>query len=488
MLRNYPLVGRLRFLLEEMRPEMRQYFFEDEKNGAPFDRDERAVVYQRAKGQLDKRPFGTQLEVYNDGFEWLQHSIAARQPSNILPRVIIGGPDCARPYEASLLNISAMSFGSLSANAIKALNRGARMGGFAHDTGEGGLSLYHLDGGGDLIWEIGSGYFTARNPDGSFSPERFAEASSIDQVKMVELKISQGAKPGQGGILPAAKVSPEIAATRGVEIGVDCISPPRHSAFSTPIEMMNFIARMRTLAKGKPAGFKLCIGHPWEFLAICKAMLETGIYARLHRHRRQGRRHRRGAARIHGSCRHAAARGPQLRTQCAGRCWPARADQARRERQDHHVFRHGARLRAGGRLVQFGARVHVVAGLHPVAVLPHRPVSDRRRNAGPHAPAGACGARQGARVHNFHAQTLHALAELCAAAGLDHPRNSSPSISPVASRRARSLTFADLYPGLSRGRTGSGHQPARAGASPWEHVAPGQMFFAADVAHRGVRP
>ncbi len=277
VLRNYPLVGRLRFLLEEMRPEMRQYFFEDEKNGAPFDRDERAVVYQRAKGQLDKRPFGTQLEVYNDGFEWLQHSIAARQPSNILPRVMIGGPDCTRPYDASLLNISAMSFGSLSANAIKALNRGAKMGGFAHDTGEGGLSLYHLEGGGDLIWEIGSGYFTARNADGSFSPERFAEAASIDQVKMVELKISQGAKPGQGGILPAAKVSPEIAATRGVEIGVDCISPPRHSAFSTPIEMMHFIARMRALAQGKPTGFKLCIGHPWEFLAICKAMLETGV-------------------------------------------------------------------------------------------------------------------------------------------------------------------------------------------------------------------
>ncbi|MFM7304126.1 MAG: FMN-binding glutamate synthase family protein, partial [Alphaproteobacteria bacterium] len=277
ILRNYPIAAHLRFIMEEIRPEMRQYFFEDEKHGTPFSRDKRAIVYQRAKQQLDKRPFGTQYDVYETGFEWLQHSLAARAPAKDLPRILIGGPTCARPYSASILNISAMSFGSLSANAIRALNQGAKRGGFAHDTGEGGLSPYHREAGGDLIWEIGSGYFSARNADGSFSPERFAEVAALDQVKMVELKLSQGAKPGHGGVLPAAKVSAEIAATRGVPMGQDCVSPPAHTAFSTPVEMMRFIAEMRRLSGGKPAGFKLCIGHPWEFLAICKAMIETGI-------------------------------------------------------------------------------------------------------------------------------------------------------------------------------------------------------------------
>ncbi|MCA3341183.1 MAG: FMN-binding glutamate synthase family protein, partial [Roseomonas sp.] len=277
ILRNYPIAAHLRFIMEKIRPEMRQYFFEDEKHGTPFSRDKRAIVYQRAKKQLDKRPFGTQYDVYDTGFEWLQHSLAARAPAHDLPRILIGGPACTQPYSASILNISAMSFGSLSANAIRALNQGAKRGGFAHDTGEGGLSPYHREAGGDLIWEIGSGYFSARNADGSFSPERFAEVAALDQVKMVELKLSQGAKPGHGGVLPAAKVSAEIAATRGVAMGQDCVSPPAHKAFSTPVEMMCFIAEMRRLSGGKPAGFKLCIGHPWEFLAICKAVIETGI-------------------------------------------------------------------------------------------------------------------------------------------------------------------------------------------------------------------
>ncbi len=277
VLRNYPIAAHLRFMLESIRPEMRQYFFEDEKHGTPFSRDKRAVVYQRAKMQLDKRPFGTQYDVYKDGFEWLQHSMAAKPPAHHSPRIVIGGPDCAQPYATSLLNISAMSFGSLSANAIKALNKGAKDGGFAQDTGEGGLSPHHREHGGDLIWEIGSGYFSARNADGSFSPELFAKVAASDQVRMVELKLSQGAKPGHGGVLPGAKVTAEIALTRGVPMGTDCVSPPSHSAFSTPIEMMRFIAEMRRLSGGKPAGFKLCIGHRWEFLAICKAMLETGI-------------------------------------------------------------------------------------------------------------------------------------------------------------------------------------------------------------------
>jgi glutamate synthase domain-containing protein 2 len=278
LLRNYPISARIRFLLEEIRPEIRQYFLESDTDGTPFNRTKRSIVYQRAKGALDKRPFGTQLDVYAMGFEWLNHSIAPKEPGREQPRITIGGPDCARPYSASVYNISAMSFGALSANAIRALNKGAKMGGFAHDTGEGGYSAYHKEHGGDIIWEIGSGYFGCRNPDATFSIERFAEQAADDQVKMVELKLSQGAKPGHGGVLPGPKVSSEIAAARGVPIGVDCISPARHSAFSTPIEMMAFVAKLREASKGKPVGFKLCIGHRWEFLAICKAMLQTGVY------------------------------------------------------------------------------------------------------------------------------------------------------------------------------------------------------------------
>jgi glutamate synthase domain-containing protein 2 len=277
ILRNYPLSGHVRFLLEEVRPEIRQYFLESDTDGAPFDRSSRSVVYARAKGQLDKRPFGTQLDVTGSGFEWLNHSIApAPQPDGDL-RITIGGPDCRRPYSASIYNISAMSFGALSANAIRALNRGAALGRFAHDTGEGSISRYHREHGGDIIWEIGSGYFGCRETDGTFSPERFAAQAQEDQVKMVEVKLSQGAKPGHGGVLPAAKVSAEIAAARGVSMGQDCISPARHSAFSTPVGLLEFVAKLRELSGGKPAGFKLCIGHSWEFLAICKAMLASGI-------------------------------------------------------------------------------------------------------------------------------------------------------------------------------------------------------------------
>ncbi len=244
----------------------------------PFSRDTRAVVYQRAKMVLDKRPFGTQKNVYEEGYEWMHHSVAPRPHATEQFRITIGGPDCLKPYSASVLNISAMSFGALSPNAIRALNAGAKRGDFAHDTGEGGVSPYHQEMGGDLIWEVGSGYFGCRTRDGNFDPDAFAKLAVNDQIKMVELKISQGAKPGHGGVLPAAKVSEEISRIRGVAMGEDCISPAYHKAFSTPIEMMEFIDKMRRLSGGKPAGFKLCIGHPWEFLAICKAMLQTGIY------------------------------------------------------------------------------------------------------------------------------------------------------------------------------------------------------------------
>jgi len=279
VLRNYPVIGHLRFLLEFVRLEIRQYFIESDHEATPFSRTQRSLVYQRAKGESDKRPFGTQLDVHATGYEWMNHSMAPTTLATHDFRVSIGsgGSSCTQPYEASIFNISAMSFGALSANAILALNGGAKKGNFAHDTGEGSVSQHHRVHGGDLIWEIGSGYFGCRNDDGSFNEARFEAGAREPQVKMIELKLSQGAKPGHGGVLPGPKVTPEIAAARGVPAGVDCVSPASHSAFSTPLEMMHFIERLRQLSGGKPTGFKFCIGHPWEWFAIAKAMLDTGI-------------------------------------------------------------------------------------------------------------------------------------------------------------------------------------------------------------------
>jgi len=277
VLRNYPVIGHLRFMLEYIRPEMRQYFIESDTEAQPFSRAQRSLVYARAKGETDKRPFGSQIDMLSNGHEWINHSIAPTSLPSHDFRVRIGGPDCAQPYEASVFNISAMSFGALSANAIQALNAGAQRGGFAHDTGEGSISAWHRLHGGDLIWEIGSGYFGCRDEDGTFSDERFAANASDPQVKMIEIKLSQGAKPGHGGMLPGAKVTAEIAAARGVPEAVDCISPAAHSAFSTPLELMAFIVKLRSLSGGKPVGFKLCIGHPWEWFAIVKAMQKSGI-------------------------------------------------------------------------------------------------------------------------------------------------------------------------------------------------------------------
>ena len=275
--RNYPLIARVRWLFEDLRPFLRSYIVESDIDGRPFSIDERSLVYARAKGDIDTHPMGTELDVYSNEYVWLGHSI---RPTPDCPQswhVPIGGPDCTKPYNSSLLNISAMSFGSLSASAIEALNKGASIGGFAHDTGEGGISRYHRKHGGQLIWEVASGYFGCRARDGSFDPGRFAETAANDQVKMIEVKLSQGAKPGHGGMLPGAKVTAEIAEARGVEQGEDCISPAFHSTFSTPIEMLEWIAQLRSLSKGKPIGIKLCIGLPHEIMAITKAMIETQI-------------------------------------------------------------------------------------------------------------------------------------------------------------------------------------------------------------------
>lgn len=277
VLRNFPLIGHGRYLFELIRPEIYQYFIESETDGVPFGRNQRAVVYQRAKQVRDTVPFGTKQNVYSVGYEWVNHSVTPLHLEASELRILVGGPDCTQPYSSSILNISAMSYGSLSKNAVLALNRGAQMGNFAHNTGEGGLSPYHLEGGGDLIWQIGTAYFGCRTPDGRFSPERFAENAAHPQVKMVELKLSQGAKPGHGGILPAAKLTPEIAAIRGVPLDEDVVSPPGHSAFSTPVGLLEFLVRLRELSGGKPVGFKLCVGKRREFFAICKAMVQTGI-------------------------------------------------------------------------------------------------------------------------------------------------------------------------------------------------------------------
>ncbi|MFC9786349.1 FMN-binding glutamate synthase family protein [Rhodococcus sp. NPDC127528] len=277
LLRNYPILGHARFVLEKIRPEIQQYFIESSTDGTPFDRETRDLVYERAKGIKDAEPFGTERDVYAPGYEFFTHSLRARHPDEETPTVRLGGPDCTQPYDIALLNVSAMSFGSLSANAIEALNAGAALGGFAHDTGEGGISPYDRKRGGDLIWEIGSGYFGCRTAAGGFDPDAFAAKAVDDQVKAISIKLSQGAKPGHGGVLPGAKVSREIAETRGVPVGKTVVSPPAHSAFDSPDGLIDFIVTLRTLSGGKPVGFKLCVGSRVEFLGICKAMIARGV-------------------------------------------------------------------------------------------------------------------------------------------------------------------------------------------------------------------
>lgn len=451
ILRNYPISAHIRFLLEEIRPEVRQYFLEDDTEGMPFPRKKRSVVYQRSKGQLDKVPFGTQLNVYGTQYEWVNHSIAAIAPSTEEFRVQIGGPQCLKPYSASVFNISAMSFGALSANAILALNKGAMLGGFAHDTGEGGVSVHHRTYGGDLIWEIGSGYFGCRNEDGSFSPERFAETAGLEQVKMIEIKVSQGAKPGHGGVLPAPKVSPEIAAARGVPVGADCISPPSHSAFRTPLELMHFIAELRRLSGGKPVGFKLCIGHPWEFLSTCKAMLETGVMpdfivvdgseggtgaAPLEFIDHMGMPMRDGLNFVHNALVGANLR-QHIRLGAAGKITSS-FDIAR-------IMALGADWCNAARGFMFAIGCIQAQSCHtdrcPTGVATQDPARQRALVV----------KNKAERVFGFHQATLKALAEVVAAVGLDHPSRLLPQ---HISRRVSAnqvMTYEDIYQPLAPG-------------------------------------
>jgi len=461
VLRNYPLTAHIRFILEEIRPEIRQYFLESEKDGTPFSRDKRAIVYQRAKQALDKRPFGTQNDVYSSGYEWLHHSIAPKPVAKEPFRLVIGGPDCTKPYSASIFNISAMSFGALSPNAVRALNIGAKKGNFAHDTGEGGYSPYHREHGGDIIWEIGSGYFSCRNGDGTFCAEKFEQAARCDQVKMVELKLSQGAKPGHGGVLPGAKVNREIAATRGVPVGVDCISPSRHSAFATPIEMLQFIATMRRLSGGKPAGFKLCVGHQWEFLAICKAMLETGIYpdfividgkeggtgaAPLEFTDHLGMPLREGLNFVHNALIGINARD-RIRLGASGKIISA-FDIAR-------VMALGADWCNAARGFMFALGCIQSLSCHTDRCPTGVSTQDRARQRALVIPD------KSERVFNFHRSTIESVAELVAAAGLDHPDEFAPAhfsrrVSPHEVR-----SFAELYPPLEPGALIAGNGDKR---------------------------
>jgi len=421
VLRNYPVIGHLRFLLEFVRPEMRQYFIESDSEAAPFSRQQRSLIYQRAKGDSDKRPFGTQLDVSAAGYEWINHSLTPSIVASHDFRVLIG-PTRAQPYSASLFNISAMSFGSLSANAVLALNAGAKRGNFAHDTGEGSISRYHRENGGDLIWEIGSGYFGCCNEKGGFNEERFVANATDPQVKMVEIKLSQGAKPGHGGVLPGPKVTLEIAAARGVVPWVDCISPATHSAFSTPTEMMRFVERLRTLSGGKPTGFKLCIGHPWEWFGIAKAMLETGITpdfivvdgaeggtgaAPLEFTDHVGSPLQEGLLLVHNTLVGLGLR-EKIRLGCAGKVVSA-FDIAR-------MLALGADWCNAARVFMFALGCIQSQTCHtgkcPTGVTTQDPARERAL----HVPTKAD------RVYHFHQNTLMALRELIQAAGLQHPR------------------------------------------------------------------
>lgn len=277
ILRNFPFFGHFRFWLQSLGPELHQYFVESDTDGTPFNRTQRSIVYKRSAKTLETHPFGTEQDVYSDGYEWAPHSIYPKKMMDNAPRVRVGGPDCKQPYDASLFNISAMSYGALSSNAVRSLNKGAKLGNFFHDTGEGGISPYHLENGGDLVWEIGSGYFGCRTKDGNFSEEKFKRQATLPVVKMIEIKLSQGAKPGHGGVLPAVKNTPEIAEIRGVEPHTKVISPAYHKAFSDAEGLLHFVQKLRELSDGKPVGFKLCVGSKKEFIDICEGMITTEI-------------------------------------------------------------------------------------------------------------------------------------------------------------------------------------------------------------------
>ncbi len=451
VLRNYPILGHVRYFFEMIRPEIRQYLLESDEEEVPFSRETRAIVYQRSKNVEDKRAFGTKKRVNDAGYQWITHSIRPKKIENTDFRVRVGGPDCTQPYDLSLYNISAMSFGALSANAILALSRGAKAGGFAHDTGEGGISRYHRQGGGDLIYEIGTGYFGCRDAQGNFDPQKFAEVVADPQVKMVEIKLSQGAKPGQGGVLPAAKISPEIAEARGVPMGQDCISPASHSAFSTPLEFVEFIAQLRNLAKGKPVGFKLCIGHRREFMCIVRAMLETGITpdfividgkeggtgaAPLEFANHMGMPLVEGLTFAHNTLRGVGLR-ERIKLGASGKLVTS-FDIAR-------VLALGADWVNSARGFMFAVGCIQAQACHTN----HCPTGVATQDAGRQRALNVID--KGTRVANFHRNTLKALGDMAGAAGLSHPSQFLPHHFLMREKDRDMVTGEDVFPYMPEG-------------------------------------
>ena len=452
VLRNYPVVGHVRWLVEAIRPEIRQYLLESDEDRLPFSRSQRSLVYQRAKGATSDKPFGTILDVYATGHEFIGHSARPVPPADTTTfRVRVGGPACLRPYDLSVLNVSAMSFGSLSANAIRALNKGACMGGFAHDTGEGAISPYHLENGGDLIWEIGSGYFGCRTDTGRFDPDKFAKLAARDEVKMIEVKLSQGAKPGHGGILPAAKITPEISATRGVPMGVDCVSPSAHPEFDDPVGFLSFVQRLRDLSGGKPVGFKLCLGHPWEFMGVVKAMLETGILvdfvvvdgaeggtgaAPVEFVDHMGVPLREGLLFVHNTLVGAGLRD-RIRIGASGKIVSAFDIAA--------VMALGADWANSARGFMFALGCIQSQSCHTNRCPTGVATQDEGRQRALAVPDKA------ERVRRFHASTLHALADMLAAAGLRHPGDIAPRHMVRRVGPAEVRLFSELHVFLAPG-------------------------------------
>ncbi len=451
ILRNYPIIGHFRFWIEAIRPELRQYVIEDDRDPVPFSREQRSLVYQRAKGAPDQQPFGTIRDVNAPGYGWISHSIRPALITNHDFRITIGGKDCKQPYSASVLNISGTSFGAVSSNAILALNKGAKLGGFAHNTGEGSVSRYHRKGCGDIIWQIATGYFGCRTKDGKFDPALFAKVAAEPQIKMIEVKLSQGAKPGHGGVLPKAKITAEIARTRLIDQTTDCVSPSRHSEFSTPLELMAFISRLRELSGGKPVGLKMCVGHRFEFLALCKAMLDSDITPDFIVV--DGGEGGTGAAPIELaghvglplveglSFVHNALVGSNLRDRI--------------------------RLGASGKVVSAFdfCRIHALGADYAMAARPFMfalGCLQARACHTNHCPTGVATQDKGRsralvvsekapRVRNFHRNTLKALAEVLASAGLSHPQDLRPWHLHVRAANGEVVRGDVAYHHLSRG-------------------------------------
>jgi glutamate synthase domain-containing protein 2 len=457
--RNFPVIGHMRYLLESVGPEIRQYFVESSSEENPISREKRSIVYQRAKGELDTVPFGTRRDVYRVGYEWINHSLRAHEIAEDDFRVRIGGSRCSRPYDASLLNVSAMSFGALSKNAILALNEGARRGGFYHNTGEGGLSPHHLAPGGELVWQIGTGYFGCRKPDGRFCPEAFRERARLDAVRMIEIKLSQGAKPGHGGVLPGEKVSEAIAKIRDVPVGQTVVSPPAHNAFGSPRELLEFIAELRSLSDGKPVGVKLCVGDRTEFLAICKAIVETGEQpdfitvdgaeggtgaAPLEFSNSIGTPLNDGLSFVHNALTGAGVRD-RLHLIAAGKITTG-----------FHIV---SKLALGADLTNSARGMMLALGCIQALKCHTNRCPTGVATQDPGLMRGLAIEDKAERVRSFQAKTMVAVREILGAAGIEHPADLSPAhiFRRVSASEIRSL--AQVYPQLESGSLARGDAP-----------------------------